>query len=77
VTCVVVVDLVTCVVVVDLVTCVVVVDLVTKAIVESHVRTCRCSSDELDRLRHDPLSSPQQKLYQNMVRRHDNTCSVV
>jgi len=50
-----------------------VVGLVTKAIVESHVRTCRCSSDELDKLRQETLSAPQQKLYQNMVRRHDNT----
>ena len=40
----------------------------TKAVVDSHVRTCPCSTDDLNKLRRDKLAAEPQKLYQNMVR---------
>ena len=46
------------------------VDLVTKAIVESHARTCPCSTDDVNKLRRDAVTAQSQKLYRDMVRCH-------
>ena len=51
--------------------------LVTKAIVESHARTCSCTTDVLNTLRRDALAAQPQKLYQNMVRHHHHVYIII